>query len=54
VNPGRGNRDDLEWQAARHAIAVSAVSDAGDDHGVDVEAEPEREHEATVALPPTW
>ena len=44
MNPARGDRDRIRRQPARHAVAVRAVSDAVDDHGVDVEPEAEREH----------
>ena len=33
-------------------MAVRAVSDAAEDHGVDLEPEAERKHRATVAPPP--
>jgi len=41
--------DRIRRQVARQLLAVRAVSDAADDHGVDVEPEAEREHSATVA-----
>ncbi len=43
--------DRIRRQVARQLLAVRAVSDAVDDHGVDVEPEAEREHGATVAPP---
>ena len=43
--------DRIRRQVARQLLAVRAVSDAVDDHGVDVEPEAEREHSATVAPP---
>ena len=45
--------DRIRRQVARQLLAVRAVSDAVDDHGVDVEPEAEREHEPT-APPLSW
>ena len=36
--------DRIRRQVARQLLAVRAVSDAADDHGVDVEPEAERQH----------
>ena len=51
MNTGGTDRDRVVRQRALYTVAVLAVSDPADEHGVDLEPETEREHDAKVAPP---
>ena len=51
VNTGGTDRDRVVRQRALYTVAVLAVSDPADEHGVDLEPETEWEHDAKVAPP---
>ena len=48
MHASRTDGDRVVGQRVRQAVALAAVSDAVDDHRVDVEPEPERQHNPTV------
>jgi hypothetical protein len=52
IDPSGADRDGIVRPRMRHLVAVAAVSDLPNEHGVDVEPEAERQHARTVAPQP--
>ena len=51
IHAARNDGDRVVGQRAVQAVARAAVSEAVDEHRVDIELEPERQHGRTVAPP---